>query len=180
MQHTSSLLSLNAAFSFLPDSVLITFTNGSDSQSIMVKSPQGYDTGKISTINDIMNSFYKGQVDLDRCLILLHDVATAPPTCGSWATLFFFTASSFSGSALLFNGTWIDASVSGGLGLLVSILYILSAHFPIYARVFEISTSVIVAIIARALYKYCCFTSVVLPAILILLPGYTMTIGVVM
>ncbi|RCH92121.1 hypothetical protein CU097_008290 [Rhizopus azygosporus] len=179
LQHTSSLLSLNAAFSFLPDSVLITFMNGSDSQSIMVKSPQGYDTGKIATINDIMNSFYKGQVDLDRCLILLHDVATAPPTCGSWATLFFFTASSFSGSALLFNGTWIDASVSGGLGLLVSILYILSAHFPIYARVFEISTSVIVAIIARALYRYCCFTSVVLPAILILLPGYTMTVGVI-
>lgn len=145
----------------------------------MVKSPQGYDTGKIAIINDIMNSFFKGEVDLDRCLVLLHDVATAPPTCGTWATLFFFTVSSFCASATLFNGTWIDASISGAVGLLVSILYILSAHFPIYARIFEMSTSILVAIICRSLYRYCCFTSVAMSSILILLPGYTMTVGVV-
>ncbi|RCI02585.1 hypothetical protein CU098_006441, partial [Rhizopus stolonifer] len=179
LQHTSNLLSLDTSFSFLPDSVLITFTNGSECQSIMVKSPQGYDTGKIAIINDIMNSFFKGEVDLDRCLVLLHDVATAPPTCGTWATLFFFTVSSFCASATLFNGTWIDASISGAVGLLVSILYILSAHFPIYARIFEMSTSILVAIICRSLYRYCCFTSVAMSSILILLPGYTMTVGVI-
>ncbi|KAG1223200.1 hypothetical protein G6F35_004806 [Rhizopus arrhizus] len=179
LQHTCNLLSLDASFSFLPDSVLITFTSGSECQSIMVKSPQGYDTGKIATINDIMNLFFKGELDIDRCLVLLHDVATAPPTCGVWATLFFFTASSFSASAMLFNGTWIDACVSGVIGLLVSILYILSTHFPIYARIFEISTSILVAILCRALYRYCCFTSVAIASTLILLPGYTMAVGVI-
>jgi uncharacterized membrane protein YjjP (DUF1212 family) len=163
----------------LPDSVLITFTQGDETQSIMVKSPQGYDNGKIVMINDIMNFFHRGEIDLDRCLILLHDVATAPPTCGVWSTVLFFALSSFSASAMMFGGSWIDASISGALGLLVAILYILSAHFPIYARVFEISASVAVAIIARALHNYCCFTSVAMSAILILLPGYTMTVGVV-
>ncbi|GAN01051.1 pheromone-regulated membrane protein [Mucor ambiguus] len=179
LQHTSKLLELDASFSFLPDSVLITFTDGDETQSIMVKSPQGFDNGKIAKINDIMNFFQRGELDLDRCLVLLHDVATAPPTCGVWSTVTFFTLSSFTASAMMFGGTWIDACISGALGLLVAILYILSAHFPIYARVFEISASVVVAIITRALHNYCCFTSVVLSAILILLPGYTMTVGVI-
>lgn len=145
----------------------------------MVKSPQGYDNGKMAKINDIMNNFHKGEIDLDRCLVVLHEVATAPPTCGLWSTLFFFTASSFTASALMFGGTWIDASVSGALGLLVAILFIISGYFPIYARVFEISASVIVAIITRSLHSYVCFTGVAMSAILILLPGYTMTVGVV-
>ncbi|KAI8642528.1 hypothetical protein BD408DRAFT_387101 [Parasitella parasitica] len=179
LQHTSKLLELDTSFSFLPDSVLITFTDGDETQSIMVKSPQGFDNGKIAKINDIMNFFQRGEIDLDRCLVLLHDVATAPPTCGVWSTVAFFTLSSFTASAMMFGGTWVDASISGCLGLLVAILYILSAHFPIYARVFEISASVVVAIVTRALHKYCCFTSVVLSSILILLPGYTMTVGVI-
>lgn len=170
---------VDAAFSFLPDSVLITFTNINDTQSIMVKSPQGYDHGKIVSISDIMNHFHRGEIDLDQCLVLLHEVATAPPTCGLWSTLVFFTASSFTASAMMFGGTWIDASISGALGLLVAILYLLSARFPIYARVFEISASVAVAMITRALHTYCCFTGVAMSAILILLPGYTMTVGVV-
>ncbi|KAL7318855.1 pheromone-regulated protein prm10 [Mucor circinelloides] len=179
LQHTSKILELDASFSFLPDSVLITFTDGDETQSIMVKSPQGFDNGKIAKINDIMNFFQRGELDLDRCLVLLHDVATAPPTCGVWSTVTFFTLSSFTASAMMFGGSWVDACISGSLGLLVAILYILSAHFPIYARVFEISASVVVAIITRALHNYCCFTSVVLSAILILLPGYTMTVGVI-
>lgn len=179
LQHTSKLLELDASFSFLPDSVLITFIDGDETQSIMVKSPQGFDNGKIAKINDIMNFFQRGEIDLDRCLVLLHDVATSPPTCGVWSTVLFFTLSSFTASAMMFGGTWIDAIISGSLGLMVAILYLLSAHFPIYARVFEISASVAVAIITRALHNYCCFTSVVLSSILILLPGYTMTVGVV-
>lgn len=145
----------------------------------MVKSPQGFDNGKIAKINDIMNNFHRGEIDLDRCLIVLHEVATAPPTCGFWSTLFFFTISSFTASAMMFGGTWVDAAFSGALGLMVAILFTLSGYFPIYARVFEISASVLVAIITRSLHKYCCFTSVAIPAILILLPGYTMTVGVV-
>ncbi|KAI7901170.1 uncharacterized protein BX663DRAFT_475603 [Cokeromyces recurvatus] len=179
LQHTSALLELDTSFSFLPDSVLITFTNREDNQSIMVKSPQGYDNGKIAKINDIMNYFHKGEIDLDQCLVFLHEVATATPTCGIWSTILSFSFSSFAASAMMFDGTWIDACISGILGLLVAILYIMSTYFPIYSRVFEISVSACVAIITKAMHSYCCFTSVAMSAILILLPGYTMTVGVI-
>jgi uncharacterized membrane protein YjjP (DUF1212 family) len=145
----------------------------------MVKAPQGYDTGKIGSINDIMNTFYKNDIDMDECLVQLHEVATSPPTCGIWSTLFFFVVSSALASVVVFGGGWMDSAISSITGLMVAILFILSTHFPIYARVFEVSASVCVAMVARALHNYCCFTSVAMASILILLPGYTMTMGVV-
>ncbi|KAI8376786.1 hypothetical protein BD560DRAFT_326221 [Blakeslea trispora] len=179
LQHTAKVLVLDASFAFLPDSVLITFTESDNSQSIMVKAPQGYDNGKIIKINETMNLFFQDKIDLDRCLVLLHDIATAPPTCGIFGTLLFFAASSFSASVMLFKGTWIDGAISGSLGLLVAMLYLFSIYYPTYALVFEMSTSIIVALIAKALHQYCCFVSVAMSSLLILLPGYTMTVGVV-
>jgi uncharacterized membrane protein YjjP (DUF1212 family) len=82
-------------------------------------------------------------------------------------------------SVVVFGGGWMDSAISSMTGLMVAILFILSTHFPIYARVFEVSASVCVAMVARALHSYCCFTSVAMASILILLPGYTMTMGVV-
>ncbi|KAI8370676.1 uncharacterized protein BYT42DRAFT_502659 [Radiomyces spectabilis] len=182
LQHTASSLGINASFSFLPDSVLITFSHpedDSDTQSVMVKSPQSYDTGKIGQINRTMNSLHKDEMDIDTCITRLSEIMAAPPTCGFIATCLAFSLSAFSASALLFSGSWMDAGVSGALGLIVALLFILSNHYPIYGRVFEVSSSVIVALIARALHRYCCFTSVAVSAILILLPGYAMTMAVV-
>ena len=90
---------MDASFAFLPDSVLITFTESDNSQSIMVKAPQGYDNGKIIKINETMNLFFQDKIDLDRCLVLLHDIATAPPTCGIFGTL------------VAFGPTWIITSI---------------------------------------------------------------------
>ncbi|KAI8975332.1 hypothetical protein BDF20DRAFT_822667 [Mycotypha africana] len=179
LQQTAKIIGVDAGFTFLPDAFIVTFALSAVSQSVMVKAPQGFDNGKIAKINDIMNMLFRGIIDLDRCLVLLHDVATAPPTCGVWHTLFFFAMGSFTAAAMLFNGSWIDAAVSGALGLLVAMLFLLSAKFPIFARVFELTASALVAIIAKALHQYCCFKTVALASLLILLPGYTMTVGVV-
>ena len=145
----------------------------------MVKAAPGYDTGKIGQINDIMNAFHKDEISLDQCLGRLQALAAAPPTAGFWSTLFAFSVSAFTGSILLFDGSWIDAGISGALGLLVALLFILAKNFPVYGRVYEMSASVIVAIVTRALHNYCCFTSVVVSAVLVLLPGYSMTMAVV-
>ncbi|KAG0165434.1 hypothetical protein DFQ28_009396 [Apophysomyces sp. BC1034] len=145
---------------------------------MMVKTPQGFDTGKIGQVNAIVNAFFKKTISLDNCLCSLDEVVNAPLTCGCLTTLLAFAGSSFAGSALMFHGSWIDAAVSGALGLFVGMLFTLASEYPIYGRIFEISASVMVAIIARALHQYVCFTSVAVSAILILLPGYGMTLAV--
>ncbi|CAO3651018.1 unnamed protein product [Cunninghamella echinulata] len=79
---------------------------------------------------------------------------------------------------MLFNGSWYDACLSALLGLIVGLLFVLACRYPIYSRVFELSSSFLVAFIARAFHNYCCFSSVAISGILILLPGYSMTVAV--
>ncbi|KAF7722311.1 hypothetical protein EC973_003462 [Apophysomyces ossiformis] len=180
LQHTSRWVGLDATFSFLPDSVLVTFVKDKAlTESIMVKTCQSYDTGKIGEINSVLNAFFKETIDLSTCLSSLDAIANAPATSSYRMMILAFAGSSFSASATMFGGSWMDAAASGGLGLLVGLLFTLACQYPIYGRVFEVSASVIIAIIARALHQYVCFTGVAVAAILILLPGYSMTMAVV-
>ncbi|KAI8335751.1 hypothetical protein BC941DRAFT_429256 [Chlamydoabsidia padenii] len=195
LKHCARLLDMDASFTFLPDSIMVTFFLHPKKKekrrvhSMMVKASPSFDTGKLGRINHVMNQFlfrHHHQQDednvgfnyFDHCLQSLYAVMDDPPTCGFFGTLIGFSLSAFSGCILLFNGSWVDAALSGVLGGVVGLLSILSSRYPIYGRVFELSSSVIVAIFARALHRYCCFSSVGVSAILILLPGYTMTIAV--
>ncbi|KAI9028327.1 hypothetical protein CLU79DRAFT_696829 [Phycomyces nitens] len=178
--NTARLMEIDATFSFLPDSIILTFkhsTNGT-TESIMAKSPTGFDTNKICQINAIMNDFQNNRCEIEECLSALQKVAAAPSTWGVIGTLFCFGVSSFTASAVMFNGSWIDASLSCGLGCLVASLSVIAGYFPAYSRVFDISASILVAIITRAMHSYVCFTSVAVSSILILLPGYAMTMSI--
>lgn len=180
------MLAVDASFSFLPDTAIVTFSSDPQKQSFMIKSPQSLDMGRIGRTHAIMDRYFEdadGAADdlarLEECLAALEEVANSGPTWGMLGTLFAFGASSFSASVMLFEGSWIDASLSAGLGLVVALMFILASYYPIYGRVFEISACVLVAALARALHSYCCFTGVAVSGILILLPGYGMTVSVV-
>ncbi|ORX55030.1 hypothetical protein DM01DRAFT_1269264, partial [Hesseltinella vesiculosa] len=115
--------------------------------------------------------------ELEKCLDALRDISNDPPTVGFWGILFAYCASAFTGCVILFGGSWIDAGISGVLGLIVGILCIISNRYSIYGRVFEISCSVMVALAARALHQYVCFSSVAVSSIFMVLPGYSMAIA---
>ncbi|CAO3652596.1 unnamed protein product [Cunninghamella blakesleeana] len=229
LKHCAKVLGLEASFTFLPDSILIAFTNNDYlTESMIVKTSVAFDTGKIGTTNKVINTFIK-QIkanndeddddvkkndhkhnnkkemnnkekrsgsrsrskqlppslpphhflpEMENCLNALNKIREEPPTCGFWGTLFAFSASAFAASPMLFSGSWYDACLSAFLGLIVGLLFVLSCKYPIYGRVFELSSSFLVAIIARAFHQYCCFSSVAISGIIILLPGYSMTISV--
>ncbi|KAI9306090.1 hypothetical protein BJ944DRAFT_178859 [Cunninghamella echinulata] len=108
----------------------------------------------------------------------MNNIITSPPTCGIWRLIFAFIILGFSASIVMFHGTWIDGIVSGLLGGLVGLLLHLASSAPAYAPVYDITACAICAIIGRALHQYCCFNASVIPALLILLPGYNMTVSV--
>ena len=193
----------------LPEAVLVTFTSTSggskQQQSLMIKTPASLDMGKIGEVQRIMNQcllqYYTATVSditndaldnhhdhrqhdgkdliLDQCIQSLQHVSNSPPTWGFLGTVFSFFVSSFTACAMLFNGSWVDCILSGALGIVVAMLFVLASYRPIYGRVFEISSCVFVSALAQALQNYCCFTSVAVSGVLILLPGYAMTMAVV-
>ncbi|KAI8074839.1 hypothetical protein BC940DRAFT_230069 [Gongronella butleri] len=126
---------------------------------------------------DEKNGVFWTPLELETCVDALRCINDDRPTCGFWGTLFAYTASAFSGCIILFGGSWIDGAVSGALGFVVGLLCYISAKYPVYGRVFELSSSVMVAIAARALHNYTCFSSVVVSSIFMVLPGYSMAIA---
>ncbi|ORZ24146.1 hypothetical protein BCR42DRAFT_342215 [Absidia repens] len=102
----------------------------------------------------------------------------APPTCGPWTLVVSFTFCAFSACIIMFKGSWINSGFAALFGLVIGGLMVMSSHMPVYARVFEISTCACLAFAVRSLHEYCCFKATVLPPIVILLPGFAMTMAV--
>jgi len=54
----------------------------------------------------------------------------------------------------------------------------LASRYSVYSNVFEVSTSILIAFVAKALRDYVCFTGVVLSGIVMLLPGLSLTTAI--
>ncbi|KAF9123513.1 hypothetical protein BGW39_008907 [Mortierella sp. 14UC] len=65
-----------------------------------------------------------------------------------------------------------------GLGSVVGLTSLLASRYSVYSNVFEVSTSIVIAFVAKALRDYVCFTRVVLSGIVMLLPGVSLTTAI--
>ncbi|CAO3652999.1 unnamed protein product [Cunninghamella blakesleeana] len=157
----------------------ITTINNRDPILLLHKVSVWPDNHKIEEMIKIINRFYKDEIPYETCMDDINKkIINTPMTCSIWKLIFAFIILGFSASIVMFHGTWIDGSIAGLLGGLVGLLLHLASMAPIYAPVYDISACAICAIIGRALHQYCCFNASVIPALLILLPGYNMTVSV--
>ncbi|GAN02282.1 hypothetical protein MAM1_0019d01724 [Mucor ambiguus] len=203
LEHVSKALSLHATFIFIPGIMMMTFYNTPidqsttattmplfpwqqcycHSQTILVRCPQGFDMGKLTKVNHIIQCMCSKQeeenhMSVTQSIQSLQEIFQDKPTWNVWITLISHTLSSLFTALIMFNGTLIDTALSGALGLLVGLLIILSERYTAYCNIFEISTTVLIAFIAKALDQWICFTGVVLSATSILIPGYTLTMSI--
>ncbi|KAI8338948.1 hypothetical protein BC941DRAFT_350521 [Chlamydoabsidia padenii] len=128
-----------------------------------------------------MHRFYTDDPTLtfDDCLYQLkHDIIAAPATCGPWARILASTMAAFAASIIMFEGSWIDSGFSALFGLVIGGLKELANWMPVYARVFEVSACTLASLAVRSLHNYCCFNATIISSIIILLPGYAMTMAV--
>jgi uncharacterized membrane protein YjjP (DUF1212 family) len=145
----------------------------------MIKCAEGFDMGKLAQVYDIANAMQESKIDVQKALEQLHEIKLSPPTWGIWAKLIAYTVSSFVAAPTMFQGSWMDSLVSGSLGLLVGIFVILAERYSTLSNVIAVATCILIGFIVRSLSPYICFTGVVLASIVILLPGYSLTISIV-
>ncbi|KAI8644745.1 hypothetical protein BD408DRAFT_441516 [Parasitella parasitica] len=200
LEHVSKSLSLHTTFIFIPGIMMMTFYNTPidtdstltslpwqqcycHSQTILIRCPQGLDMGKLTKVNHVIQRMCSTQdqenhLSAAQSILTLQEIFQAKPTWNVWITLLSHTLSSLFTALIMFNGTLVDTALSGGLGLLVGLLILLSERYTAYCNIFEISTTVLIAFIAKALDQWICFTGVVLSATSILIPGYTLTMSI--
>ncbi|KAI9274902.1 hypothetical protein EDC94DRAFT_531695, partial [Helicostylum pulchrum] len=198
LEYTSEFLSVHASFIFIPGIMMMTLFDTpleekneleqdyhyGMSQTVLIRCPQGFDMGKLTQVNDVIQNICTEDENSDKkisaqkSIKLLEQLFSTKPTWNPWVTLFSHMMSSLLTAPVMFNGSLLDTALSGGLGLLIGLLILLSERYTAYCNVFEISTTILVSFITKALDKWVCFTGVVLSATCILIPGYTLTMSI--
>ncbi|KAI8086834.1 cyclin-domain-containing protein [Gilbertella persicaria] len=182
LEYTSQCLLITATFVFIPGVMMVTFASELHSQTILVKCPQGFDMGKLTKVNDIIQGMttqdIENKIHADQCLDMLEELFQSKPTWNSWFILLAHMTNSLLTAPVMFNGSMLDTALSGGLGLVTGLLILLSERYTAYCNIVEISITILISFVARALDQWVCFTGVILSATSILLPGYTLTMSI--
>lgn len=178
LENTARFLDIDATFFFIPGIMMICFGE-LEPQTLLIRCPQGFDMGKLARVTEVANAICKEHLSPKESIERLDAIAASSPTWSPWIMVGAHTISSLLTTPVMFRGSWTDTAVSGALGLLVGILTLLADRYAAYSNIFELSTTILVAFVAKALDQWVCFTGVSLSATATLLPGYTLTMAIV-
>ncbi|KAI8867311.1 DUF1212-domain-containing protein [Ramicandelaber brevisporus] len=174
-------IEVEAAFVMLPNLMIIAFGDPDThtSETHIVKVGQGYDMDRLERSNMCARRIIKGKVSVGEAIQELEAIIKAPPIYPWWVEILNFGASAFFVAPLAFGGGWLDAAVAGVLGLLVGVMKVMADKFAAYANMFEITATVVIAVIATSMREFICYWPVTLAATVILLPGLILTTSVI-
>jgi uncharacterized membrane protein YjjP (DUF1212 family) len=162
--------------------MMMTFNHdqhSTGSQTILIRCPQGFDMGKLAVVNQVIQDICSQKCTPAESMGQLERLISSKPTWNVYITLLSHMMSSLLTSPVMFNGSLLDTALSGALGLLVGMLILLSDRYEAYSNIFEITTTILISFVTKALDHWVCFTGVVLSATSILIPGYTLTMSIV-
>ncbi|KAG0301956.1 hypothetical protein BGZ98_007925, partial [Dissophora globulifera] len=180
METMCKTFGVDGSFAFLPGLMMISFGDPDThtSETHLIKCAQGFDVGRLAKVHKIVRALVNGDVDPGEALTTLKAIGSEMPLYNTWIFLLCSALCSGLAAPILFGGSWFDMLASMGLGTVVGLTTLLANKHSIYSSVFEVSTSILIAFVAKALRDYVCFTGVVLSGIMILLPGLQLTTAI--
>jgi len=140
----------------------------------------GLDLDKLARVGDLVNEVVKGQSSIDDAFGCLKELSKTPVPWGMVASAISYAATG-AGIAGVLMGSWSDIAVSVPLSLIVYGIVILSARFGTRGADWLPLLSAFIAGVLAALVKSIVpelnIVLVVLSAVAVLLPGYTISQG---
>jgi uncharacterized membrane protein YjjP (DUF1212 family) len=181
-------LEVKANISVFPSLILLSFPgvdlNDPNQKEIhMLTVEPDLDVDKLGRADELANGVGNEGAPLSLAYWRLKAIASSPPEFGKWWRLFGYALSASMSSLMFFNGSLWDALFSFVLGLAVGILEYISTKSSLYASVLEFTAALVVSFLARIFqvqfksYELC-FFAMALSALVQLLPGLSLTLGV--
>ncbi|KAF9375872.1 hypothetical protein CPC16_000472 [Podila verticillata] len=166
IDHSARHLELNLQCVYLPNVMIVAFTD--------------YETHTSEThLLKVHKMVTHESMPVEEAIMKLEAINSERDANPRWATILAYATSGLCTAPMFFNGSWIDAGVGFLLGGAVGLMVWLAEKVPSYARICEITMSVVVAFVAEALHGYVdCGTAIKLAGIVIILPGYTITCAI--
>ncbi|KAI9098028.1 hypothetical protein DFS34DRAFT_619392 [Phlyctochytrium arcticum] len=184
LRTVSEAIGVESNYFALPSLMLISFGNEDHSSTThLVKAPQGFNMSKLSAVNALCNSVEQGEILMEEALARLTDIRAMHEYSRS-VFLASFPITSFGISLMGFGLGWIEALISGALGLLVGLLVLAAERFVSFTYLLDFASALTVGILTRALRTIPAFeclndTLVTLSALAVLLPGLSLTISII-
>ncbi|KAH9944199.1 DUF1212-domain-containing protein [Epithele typhae] len=177
-------LAVNVAFVHLPSVVIVNFldTDTRTSDTHFVRAGGRVALSKLHRVRLVYRAVLHDELSAAHGLQQLDAIMAQPPEYAVWVrcVFAFFCASII--SALAFGGSIADMFVAGGCASVLQWLGLkAAAKSTIYANVYEITVSIVVSFVARALSSLpgnlFCYSAIASGGVVLILPGFTILIA---
>lgn len=185
LNRITKILGYEGIFRSTPDQIIFSFSkDGSDWQNIHISAMHGTGTelNRLANVGELINEFGNGKLSIAEASSRLDKIDKMPHPWGNAATAlaYVLTGAAF---PVLLGGSWMDLIFSGILSLVVFFMVLKSGSWrPLKADWLPLSTAFVAGILA-AISRYFIpelnVVLVTLSAVLILIPGYPISVGVV-
>lgn len=180
LQAIAEQLGVEAQFFSTPTSLILAIGPEASQRTHLLRiEPSEVDLDRMVRVDAAATRVARGQMSPDEGIAALREIEGTPLRYPrSLIALCFGIASASAG--VFFGGSWLDTAVGGLLGLLVGILAITLGASVRFARVSEALSGMIVAACTMILAQFLPLTPllVIVSALIVLLPGLTLTLAV--
>ncbi|KAI9230647.1 MAG: hypothetical protein DHS80DRAFT_12191 [Piptocephalis tieghemiana] len=180
---SSKALGIETSFTMVPGIMIVVFGNSEThtSETKIMYVFTGMGMAFLERTNQVAREVRQGWVSTKEGMRHLESIAEAAEE-GYWSLPLMLAGNCMAGfcSCLVsFNGVYLEACIAGGLGLMCGILSWASGKLGAFSDIYEFSATVMVSFIAASLHHHVCFEAVVLSSTVFLLPGTSLTMGLV-
>jgi uncharacterized membrane protein YjjP (DUF1212 family) len=179
---TAKVLDINSQFLYIPGCMIISFDDllTHTAEVKIVRTNQGVNLGKLKDTHEIYKEVLHDIISLDEALARLDTVINAKDRHPVWLNVIMYGLASAAVS-VFFKARLIDMGPIFILGTLLGVLQlVVSPLSKTYNTVFEISATILMSFIARALGSInngglFCFSAIAQSSIALILPGWVCT-----
>lgn len=184
MTVTAKVLETDAQFLYLPGCMTVAFgdvlTRTSEMQ--LVRSVQGLNLGKLDEVYEVYKNVIHDVTSVPEAISAIEKLLNGKDYYSRPVVVLTYALACAMVCPFAFRGKGYDILVSFGVGGLVAMLqYYVVPLSNVYSTVFEVSATIVVSFVARALGSInenkVCYSAVVQGSIAMILPGYTILCG---
>ena len=185
MVMTSRVLEIDGQFIYFPGCMIVSFGDAATrtSEVHLIRCAQGLNLSKLSDTHKVYKGVIHDILGVEDAAQQLEDLLKAKNLYAPWLCVLFYGLGSAAVCPFAFGGGWIDIPIAFGVGLCVGYLqFYVSSMSNLYSSVFEVTSSIIVSFIARAIGsirggKLFCFAAIAQGSLALILPGYIILCG---
>lgn len=182
---TSRVLEIDGQFVYFPGTMIVAFGDAATrtSEVHLVRCAQGVNLSKLSETHHMYKGVIHDLVGVEEASAKLEELLARKNLYPPWLCVFFYALGSAMVTPFAFGGGWLDIPISFAVGLCVGYLqFFVSSKSNLYSSVFEVTSSIVVAFIARAIGsinkgKTFCFSAIAQGSLALILPGYIILCG---